>query len=194
MHNESFLKRINNPRGLVKPMEEHIAHFKKRLKERFNIEITTEEYDELVGSIAYAKNIYHLNSSNIVYSLMIKGVEVWVIYAKTNDKLPSRLKTAMVPFKNLLVPDCLAHKYNNMMFTQRVGELIVEITEISKLVDLNNVKEFFIGHQEISPLMKSLALQFKKYDNAWDIRFLRGVIRHLTTTEGVPFMISNIPQ
>lgn len=192
MHDQSFLKRMNNPQGLVKSMDEHIAHFKQRLQERFNIDLTTEEYYDLVHNIANAKYIYPLNSANGVYAMTIRGQVVWVIYGRNQDKIPSRLKTAMIPYKGLVVPNRLAHKYNNISFTTRVGEIMNEVVEISKTIDLNDTKSFFVGYEHIPLIIKSLALNYKKYQDAWDIRFLGGIIRYIDQTEGAPFDFSTI--
>lgn len=194
MHDQSFLKRIHNPNSEVKSMDEHIAHFKQRLLERFNIELTTEEYYKLVNTIATARHIYQLTASNGVHSMQIKGVEVWVIYGKALDRIPARLKTALIPYKGLVVPNRLAHKYDNVTFTKRVGDLIQHIFEISKTIDLNDTKTFFLGHPELPTPIKSMALSYKRHNDAWDIRFISGVIRYLDIIEGVPFDSNNIQQ
>lgn len=142
-HSKTYLWRTNNPNGRYKPMKQHVAHFRTRLKERFGIEITSSEYGRLVKRISSAKRLYSVNSGNILYSMDIEGKEVWVLYGSAQDRIQARLKTALIPYDGYIVPSNVANKYDHNQFTQRMNEVIVRIKELSKEIDLNNKKEFF---------------------------------------------------
>jgi thiaminase len=172
--------RRNNPRGLVKPMEEHIEHFKKRLLQRFNIKITIDEYHTLLANIRHAKHIYHLNSQTGVYSIMINGVEVWVLYGSASDRIEARLKTAILPYEGLLVPDEFADDYTHEEFTAKVNEVVEYFKEVSKELDLNNKKEFFM-RTDIPQFVKSAACKFKEHPETTKLTMVSMAIKYLTS-------------
>lgn len=163
-HSESYLRRINNVQGKVKPMEEHVAHFKRRLKERFGIEITTKEYYDYVGQIKDSYLIYKSNSSTGLYQMEIKGVTVWVLYGKSDERIPARLKTALIPFKGIVVPDVLNEHFNHTMFYEKVKSFVTYVRSISHQLDLNNKKEFFT-RQDIDAHIKTAVNTIKKMEN-----------------------------
>lgn len=174
--------RRNNPHGLVKPMEEHIELFKRRLVEKFGIEITTKEYYDLVANIARAKSVYRLNTQTGIYSMMIKGVEVWVIYGIASERIPARLKTAMVPYQRLLVPDEFADDYTCEEFTAKVNEFIEYVKNVSTELDLNNKKEFFM-RTDISRFIKSAACKFKEHPDTTKLTLLSMAVKYLISDE-----------
>jgi hypothetical protein len=179
-HSQTYIDRRNNPKGLVKPMEEHIELFKKRLIEKFNIEITTDEYFELVANIGQAKHIYHLNTQTGIYSMFIKGVEVWVVYGIATDRIEARLKTALTPYKRYLVPDEFDDEYTSDEFTLKVNETVEYFKEVSKQLDLNNKKDFFM-RTDIPQFVKAAACKFKEHPETTKLTLISIAIKYLTS-------------
>jgi len=176
MHSEGYLKRQFNPKSYVKCEAEHIAHFKLRLKERFNIEIDTEQYYRILANLKKeGVRIYGINCGNAIYSVTIYGKEVWIIYGKKNDKIADRLKTALLPFKGYIVPDKLSRRMNHTMFSSLIKDQIEEFKALSKELDLNNKKAFFT--RGLHHLLAAGALLYKLHGNENNLKLI-GIAVH----------------
>jgi len=157
-HSESYLFRVNNPNGYFKPESEHIAHVKQRMKERFDLDITTEDYYEILrdAQVNHTR-VYKINHDNSIWSLTYRGVNLWLLYgAKGRNvgflELPARIKTVLRPFDQYVVPARLSHLYDHISFTAKINESIEKMREVSVLLDLNDKKSFFMRddiHQNI---------------------------------------------
>ncbi len=176
MHSENYLARNNNPQNRFKPFKYHREHFITRLKERFEIEITEEEYANLVDHIGSGepKKIYSINEGNTVYSMIINGKEVWVLYGRKGNKLPARLKTAMLPHR-FLVPDCVSHLFNHETFTNEVIASINSIKKLSEDIDLEDKVKFF-SRKDLPEQIKFAALKFKEFNNEFAIEVMKPAI------------------
>jgi len=181
MHSEKFLWRKNNPYGLSKPEAEHIEHFMQRMLERFNIIISIGEYYAIINDIQNnkARHIYSTNSSNGIFSINLHGQEVWVMYGGVSDDIPARLKTAIRPHDQFILPDALSHVYNQTSFSKAVYEVIEQFKQLSEQIDLNDKKIFFMT-SKAHPVLKKGALMYKQYgENCDKLHFYSMAIRHL---------------
>lgn len=148
-HSESFKARMNNPNHSFKSEQDHIDHFKLRIKERFNIDLTTEQYYELLDRIkSHSTNgvVYKLTINSHIIEMIIEDKLVWVIYGKqsldkqTNNEIPARLKTALVPYQTYLVPAALANKYNHTSFTEKINNTINKIVNVAETINYKKPK------------------------------------------------------
>jgi len=143
-HSQRYLERRSTHK--TKPISEHIAHFKKRLLERFDITFTTAEYDKLLSQIHETLPIYAINGSTKVFETHIQGKQVWILYGNKSDRQPARLKTALIPYTGYIVPDCLSEVFDHKTFTVAVKETIDYFVQLSDKLDINDPikkKEFF---------------------------------------------------
>lgn len=175
------LRRYDNPLNRSRTEGEHIIHFTQRLKERFNIDLTLDQYYELLKETTKhsSNHIYSINSSSGIYEVSINDVTIWVIYGNKSNDMPARLKTALIPYKMLITPDCVSHKYDHVEFTAEVNRVIEEMVKLSTEINLENKKEFFM--RGISPLLTKGALHIKKNIGATKTKILhRLAIKYLT--------------
>jgi len=147
-HSKGYLERRASI-GKTKPIGEHIEHFKQRLKERFDIEFTTNDYNALLSKLVHNTHPYHLYKVNCGTSLIrveIQGKPVWIIYSGKRNDLPARLKTALIPFKGYIVPDCLSDYFDHKTFSVAINETIEYFIKLAESLNLNDPvkrKEFF---------------------------------------------------
>lgn len=192
-HSDTYLMRLNNPKGNFKSEQQHINHFKARMLERFGLEVSTEEYYELVKRAAVSRKVYSLASSNIIKEIEFKGKLMWVIYAPKIDWqdqiVPARLKTVFPRFEKYSVPNNLADKFDTDTFTAAVKHIQYKVVVLAKELDLENRKEFFM-REDIPMSLKHAALVFKRDANyERDNTHIIGlIVRYLTELEGVPVL------
>jgi hypothetical protein len=124
-------RRLNNPTHQSKTEEEHIVHVKDRILERFDLNISTEEYYELLNLVkSNAKQLYRLNTHNSVKSIEFKGKKMLVVYGcgSENRELPSRIKTVLYPDAEYPVPgELLRQGVARKDFTQQIKDTVNEM-------------------------------------------------------------------
>ncbi len=162
MHTDSYNTRRNNPTHRSKSESEHIVHFIMRLKERFDIECSVNQYYDLISNIGDAKILYKINSSNGVYEITFNNKTLWVIYGCKSGELPARLKTALIPYKLFPVPDVLSDEYDTESFTLKVKHLALDCVQLSNNINLDDRKTFFTDTKYGNGL-KHVILLVKKY-------------------------------
>ncbi len=119
--------------------EEHYNHFSDRLKERYNLEITEEEYIDLVVK----ENYYKLSSNATFCSTCFKGVEIVAVY----DRVAKRFRTCLPYDINILpIPNTFIEKYiRRTYFNEFVNNKIKEVRELNELWLLDK-KTLFMTH------------------------------------------------
>ncbi|MEO7048255.1 MAG: hypothetical protein ABI091_23350 [Ferruginibacter sp.] len=74
---------------MSKTYEDHRTHFIYRIKERYGITLTSEEYDELSLSFKpgsrWFKGLLKKDNQSVIGTLYIKGKKVWALYYKTRQ-------------------------------------------------------------------------------------------------------------
>lgn len=155
------MRRINNPRNKHKPELAHIAHTQERMLERFGINLSIDDYYNLIThSQETHKNVYSLNNCTVIWEITYREKLMWIVYTGKDKVLPARIKTVLHPYEQYLTPDVLYKIYDHQTYTVAIREAIEKMVELSKELDLNDKKTFFI-----KPYHKSLkdgALRFKQ--------------------------------
>lgn len=169
-HSESFNKRINNPNNEFKSEEEHMAHFKLRFKERFDVELTTEQYYTILDRAINSTNgklVYKPSRTSSIIEMIIEGHLTWVLYGKKgvnkelNIVIPARLKTVMIPYTTYIVPVDLSKKYNHTTFTDVVNETINKIKKSAAQINPSKQNPYKIL-SGLSPMLRPVAKKIFK--------------------------------
>ncbi len=128
-----------------KTYEQHFSHFKERLKERYNLDITEDEYNSLTIKKAY----YKLKAHAVFVSVIHRGVSILVIYS-SRDKL---FKTCLpLDLNNLPVPHIFKSKFKRESFNDYLNNKIIELRNMSHLKDLDERMLFTNHTKEIATL------------------------------------------
>ena len=132
--------------------EENRSHFIFRLKERYGIDLTESEYDELKGC---SERLYNINANRSFVLAKIKGQNVYCIRKKAenrhklggkweNIRVPTRLVTCLPENFNPPVPACLKIKgYDSNKFEKEINNAIKEVIELEYELRQVGYKEFF---------------------------------------------------
>jgi hypothetical protein len=186
-HSDSFRRRLYNTDHNTKSEEDHIAHFKTKLKERFNIEITTDQYYEIlkfvVANLKY-NLVYKLNTNSSVNETIINDQRVWVIYGRpdnakrlTDVELHARLKTVLIPNTVYVVPPKLARKYDHTSFTVKLNQTIELVKKVSNQINMRKQNPYKVLTQ-LPEILRPLAKQYKK-DNVVTNHWIHTIVSHL---------------
>ena len=129
------------------------SHFITRLKERYDIDLTESEYDELKGN---SENLYKLSALKNFVLIKIKDKHVFCIRksAENRDKLggkwagvrvPTRLVTCLSPGSRMPVPLSLKRKgYDSEKFEQEINDAIKKVIELEYELQRVGYKDFFM--------------------------------------------------
>ncbi len=157
---------INIPDVLIipKPYSEIRAHFIQRLKERYDVSITEDEYDDIIKKKPGWLMAYSLGSHKLVW-LRIKDKMVLCVYAKKSDykplniHTPAKLVTCLELSKRLPVPAYLIasgfDKYGG--FDNEMDKLVGQVISLAEEHRRVGDREFFINnpaHQMLKGLAK----------------------------------------
>lgn len=165
--------RLNNPEHQSKTEEQHIAHVKERIKERFDLNISTEEYYELLDiAKTKARQLYRLNTQNSVKSIEFKGKEMLVVFGCAGNKrdLPSRIKTVLYPDAEYPVPDALIRQgIERKDFTKEIKDVANEIVAFAQDVmpgitprELYTSPKYTGLHPAFKKMVKHISLGIKQ--------------------------------
>lgn len=182
-----YIRRRENPHGLTKSEAEHIAHFKLRLKERFDIHLTDKQYYEMLKKPQKFKCLYHLSVHTTLREGTINGKKVWVLYASKDHRrgvdLPARFKTALLPDTGFyIVPKDLSYIYDHEQFTAKLNETIAYMKKLSEKLDLNDKKSFFIKHVNEHRTIKYGALHYKLKGEASRLNLISTAVDYIKAT------------
>jgi len=173
-------------------INENSEHFRQRLKERYNIEISAEQYMLLCNSKFHLW--YKLCESSAVGEIEINGCKVLVIRNNgIKDVKPPSLITAYpngdsMQLEKMPVPIRMKKRgITKNAFWEEVKQTITKATELSKRYDNNNKKDFFIekytkseGEQKVYDLAFFIAVDrlrigdvvaatARMFDYVWDL-------------------------
>lgn len=186
-HSETFRKRIKNRDLNSKSETDHITHFITRMKERFNIDLTVEQYYEMLKDVirnAKTNLVYKLNANSSINETTINGKLVWVIYGRPEKKkfdneteLVARLKTALIPHMVYIVPPRLAQKYDHNQFTEKVISTIAKIKSISDQINMKKQNPYKVLSQ-LPPDLRHLGKRYTKDKNV-DSHWLQAIVNYL---------------
>lgn len=178
-HSDTFRSRVNNRDLNTKSEEEHIAHFKLRMKERFDIDLTTDQYYEILKQVRENTKfnlVYKLNGNSSINEAIVEGKLVWVVYGRPEKKrldheseLKPRLKTVLFPHHIYLVPPQLANRYDHQRFTEKVNKTIEQIIRVSNQINLRKQNPYKVLSQ-LPEKLRSLAKKYrtdKEVKNHW---------------------------
>jgi hypothetical protein len=115
---EKEFDRLFNPNHRNKTELEHIEHTMERMKKRYDIDLTIDQYYDFLELVQKkGKVLYQLNNSCSVTYVKFLKKNVWVIYGKKSSScisrhrdLPARIKTALSvgkEYKRFPLPDKL---------------------------------------------------------------------------------------
>lgn len=165
-HSESFKKRLNNPLNEFKSEEEHIAHFKLRFNERFGVELSTEQYYEILNRVInsdFNLVVYKPSRMTMIVEMVIEGHLTWVFYGKKGISkeskeviVPARLKTVLIPYTKYIVPVELKHKYDHTTFTEVVNIQIEKVKKFARQINLKKQNPYKVLNN-LSPLLRPVA-------------------------------------
>jgi hypothetical protein len=172
----------------TKTYEESRDHFIIRLKERYDIELSNNEYDELINNFIkiYSKNVHHMYK--ITYSrslccIKIKDAWVYCIWQKSHREscgfnvTKSCFKTALkiTDDVTLPVPRPLKRKgYTPKKFEADINDLIKDAYNARKILEEIGEKKFFT-ETNYNNATKGLA----KNLNRWDKIKICYIVNHL---------------
>jgi hypothetical protein len=162
-------ERLNNPFNLYKSEAKHIEHTMLRLKERHNLEITLDEYYELLKLVQKTGDpLYRLNSSNSVVRVWFKDQLIWLIYASGSDfkntRIPARIKTIL--HKNFVgypVPTRFGMEISGETLAEDVRKIIEEIKIFSHTIFPKITKKELYTlpeYDHLSKIFKTLSGKF----------------------------------
>lgn len=151
-----------------KSYEERRAHFIERLAERYGIDITNEEYDNILRTMSESERrpIYKLGASNLIW-VEIQGQWVLCIYRpkKRHDDRPS-LVTALLIDNEFAVPCPMVLRrnphYDVNGFEQEMNEIIEQAYALGDELGRMGKKEFFVSHPA-DYRMKGIAYMTRKH-------------------------------
>ena len=188
METTTIHNRLNKPNNLSKTEGEHIAHVIDRLKERFNIMASKEDYYELL-ELAQSEviTLYRINCSNTVKLLTFKEKEMLVIYGRKTGvnrmNLPARIKTVLFPDMKYTVPDELKKQgIDQENFTKQIADTIEEMNAFAKtIMPTITVRELFTNakYNDLNPSFKGIVKHLSN-NGKYPVRqnlVLRGAIR-----------------
>lgn len=133
----------------IKPYADIREHFIMRLKERYNIIITNDEYDEIVKNNDYIR-IYNLSFRRKLVWAKIKNENVLCIHnKKIKDIRESSLLTCL-PFSQenrLPVPKIFGiNDFDSINFEESVNIILKEVFTLLNDYYSMGTKNFFINH------------------------------------------------
>lgn len=119
----------------------YFPHFQQRLKERYNLDITLDEYHEL--NAQELKIMYKLSANNKLGTLEFKGIEIIVI----KYRQPTLLKTALT--SKQLMPAPLEAKKRGItrhMFHEDLEILSKEVEKVKQIfIEMNDKRAYFVN-------------------------------------------------
>lgn len=143
-------------------------HFIQRLKERYNIDLTEDEYDNLKSNKFIYQKLYNINSSTFLIWAKIKEQLVLCVYKKKENrsylggkysgvKMPSRLATCLMFEQKLPCPVSL-RKYGHTKetFEKAVNDAIADIMSAEFELQRVGSREFFMN-KKINRHIKHMA-------------------------------------
>ena len=136
-------------KGLVSTIEENYSHFAERLKDRYRIEITFDEYLK----ICRYSNFYHwykINGARSVGEIVINNTSVIVIRQKSKPTKEAVLLTAYPDAGNYVlekmpVPEITKNIISKRDFWKEVNEATARATELSKEFLNTTEREYFLS-------------------------------------------------
>ena len=188
-------ERLNNPTHNFKSELQHIEHTMQRLKDRHGIEISLDEYYNLLNLVqTKSDDLYRLNSSNSVKRVIFKGQEIWLIYGCGSSfrqtHIPARIKTILQEsFTSYPVPDKYGMEIKGERLANDVRSIIAEIKRFrTNVMPYITKKELFVepDFDYLDKVFKSVSeklyhgkltendlyrgafkIAFNQYDNMW---------------------------
>ena len=154
-----------------KSYEETREHFVQRLKERYDMDLTNDEYNKLVSRDFLYQNIYKVNGLTLVIWAKIKNKHVLCIYKKKENrdflggeykgvKMPSRLVTCLKINDKMPVPFSLIREgFDKEKFEKEVNNVITQVVELSKEIGEVGKAEFFKNNKSHF-LLKGMAVSW----------------------------------
>lgn len=175
---------MNEQAGLVvgKPYDEQREHFIERLLERYNIEISTDEYDSLLSERFHG--VFTKRGHKTIGWMIIKGVKVWVLRHKDDATLPTCYPPDVEHSQESMIRACFSGLSRRTAFLI-YNLYIKEDKRVSKL-KFDTVKDaaiYFFGKTKFAPLhidkFKHGAIKTYRLANIID-NILIGTSTHVT--------------
>ncbi len=127
------------------------AHFIERVKERYGLDMTLEEYHALVNSKRYV-GCFKKNDYNSIGVIKFKGIRIWCLYNNEYGLFTTALPPEVGTDSRAMATSCFAKAIHNVAF--QVHDLILEELERERK-DFSSIKEaalYYYSHSKFPSL------------------------------------------
>jgi hypothetical protein len=145
-------------RNKIKPYDEVREHFIFRLNQRYDIDITNDEYDSITKDREKFIELYKINNYVELVYVPIKEKFVLCVYVRKKkrrkmvyDEQPPKLKTCLVLDEYLPCPNILRKinrfRFDREVFVKEIDNLIRQVMELSYEYYSVGKKNFFTNNK-----------------------------------------------